>query len=268
MPIICMARMTLPKPTGEFEWTQESWGPALRCTALAKTTRHLFSTRQLALSGAREEDCGNWAPLAGALDLDAKAEVVRLRQVHCAEVFEASRATVENTRYAEWPEADIAISADPTLVLTVRAADCIPLLLADRETGAVSAIHAGWRGTAAGAVLAAVQALTWRFGTEPRNIVAAVGPSIGPCCYTVGEELIERFKSHPDTSRWFDRAGGLHLDLWQATRDQLERAGVDARNIHISELCTFEHPDVFHSYRRDGNAAGRLVAAIRANPKG
>ena len=260
--------MTLPKPTGEFEWTQESWGPALRCTALSETATHCFSTRQLALSGAREEDGGSWLPLARALNLDAKIEsIVRLRQVHGAEVFEASRATAAKGRYAAWPEADIVISRDPLLALTVRAADCVPVLLADRHTGAVSAIHAGWRGTAAGAVLAAVQALTWRFGTEPRNIVAAVGPCIGPCCYTVGEELIPQFKSHPDASRWFDRARGLRLDLWQATRDQLERAGVAPQQVHVSELCTFDHPEVFHSYRRDGKAAGRLVAAIRANPK-
>ena len=207
--------MILPKPTGEFEWTQESWGAALRCRAMA-TTPHLFSTRQLALPDVREEAMGNWLPLAHALNKDANAgAIVRLRQVHCADVFEASGEKMPSTRYAEWPEADIAISADPALVLTVRAADCVPVLLADRRSGAVSAIHAGWRGTAAGAVLAAVQAMTRRFRSEPRNIVAAVGPSIGPCCYAIGEELIQEFASHPDPSRWFNRTGGLHLDLWQ-----------------------------------------------------
>jgi YfiH family protein len=232
------------------------------------TTPHLFSTRQLALPDVREEAMGNWLPLAHALNKDANAgAIVRLRQVHCADVFEASGEKMPSTRYAEWPEADIAISADPALVLTVRAADCVPVLLADRRSGAVSAIHAGWRGTAAGAVLAAVQAMTRRFRSEPRNIVAAVGPSIGPCCYAIGEELIQEFASHPDPSRWFNRTGGLHLDLWQATRHQLERAGVVSDNIHVSELCTFDHPDVFHSYRRDGKNAGRLVAAIRANPE-
>jgi hypothetical protein len=150
--------------------------------------------------------------------------------------------------------------------LTVRAADCVPVLLADRATGAVSAIHAGWRGTAAGAVLAAVQALSEKFGTEPGNIIAAAGPSIGPCCYTVGEELIQKFASHPDSPRWFNRAGGLRLNLWQATRDQLQHAGVAPRNIHVCELCTFEHAGAFPSYRRDGKAAGRLTAAIRSRP--
>src|SRR6266540_3873759 len=107
--------MILPKPTGAFEWTQESWGPALRCTALTSVALHCFSTRALDVSGARDEDAGSWLPLARALNIDAKAgAIVRLRQVHCAGVFEASQATLPKTRHAEWPEADIAISRDPS----------------------------------------------------------------------------------------------------------------------------------------------------------
>ena len=258
--------MTLPKPTGQFEWTQESWGPALRCTALSTAARHCFSILQPGLQGAVEEDASTLAALADALNLrDAQSgQIVRLRQVHCAGVFEASREALARRGNASWPEADIAIGRDPTLVLTVRAADCVPVLLADRATGAVSAIHAGWRGTAAWAVLAAVQALSEKFGTEAQNVIAAVGPSIGPCCYVVGEELIQKFASHPDSLRWFNRQSGLRLDLWRATREQLERAGVAPRNIHICELCTFDHAGVFPSYRREGNAAGRLTAAIRS----
>jgi YfiH family protein len=262
--------MVLPKPTGEFEWTQESWGPALRCTALANAAQHCFSTLPPGLSGASKgtckKDAGSLVALAHALNLhDANSEqIVRLRQVHCAGVFEASREAIGRQGYADWPEADIVVSRDASLVLTVRAADCVPVLLADRATGAVSAIHAGWQGTAAGAVIAAVQAMSEKFGTEPANIVAAVGPAIGPCCYTVGEELVQKFAAHSDAPRWFNRTGELRLDLWQATRDQLKRAGVAPRNIHVCELCTFEHAGVFPSYRRDGKAAGRLTAAIRA----
>jgi YfiH family protein len=269
IPITFIDLMILPKPTGEFEWTQESWGAALRCPPLAKIARHCFSTRQLTIPGAHGDDAPSWILLGGALDLDPKiGSIVRLRQVHRIGIFDASSATMARERDKDWPQADIAISRDPALAVTVRAADCVPVLLADGETGAVSAIHAGWRGTAAGAVLAAVRALTTSFGTQPRHLVAAVGPSIGPCCYTVGEELLEKFTPHPDASRWFSRAGGLRLDLWRATRDQLERAGVPRENVHVSGLCTFDHPDLFHSYRRDGSDAGRLVAAIRANPKG
>jgi YfiH family protein len=262
--------MSLPKPTGEFEWTQESWGPSLRCTALSNAARHCFTTLQPELVGAARETAEHLAALAHALKLeDAKSEqIVRLRQVHGAGVFEASSETTAKATYAEWPIADITVSRDPSLVLTVRAADCVPVLLADRATGAVSAIHAGWRGTAAGAVLAAVRTLSEKFGTTPANIIAAVGPSIGPCCYTVGEELMQKFWSHPDAPRWFNRRGELRLDLWQATRDQLERAGLAPRNIHVSQLCTFDHPGVFPSYRRDREAAGRLTAAIRPHSRG
>jgi YfiH family protein len=248
--------MTLPKPIGEFQWTQESWGPTLRCTPLSTIAQHCFTTGQV-------------VALARAFDVDdaTPERIVRLRQVHGAAVFEASQATAARIRNPDGPEADIVVSRDPSFVLTVRAADCVPVLLADCVTGAVSAIHAGWRGTGEGAVLAGVRALSAQFGTQPANIIAAVGPAIGPCCYAVGEELVEKFRSHADASRWFDRTRGLHLNLWQATRDQLERAGVLPQNIHISELCTFDHPGVFPSYRRDGQAAGRLVAAIRAKPK-
>ncbi len=259
--------MILPKPTGVFEWTQESWGPALRCTPLSKAAAHCFSAWPFGISAGRPDDAAGYVALAHALHLPGARpeQVVRLRQVHCAGVFEALGPVISDKPYADPPEADIAVSRDPTRVLTVRAADCVPVLLADRVTGAVSAIHAGWRGTAAGAVLTAVQALCAKFGTEPTNIIAAVGPSIGPCCYTVGEELVHQFSSHPDAARWFHRSDDLRLDLWQATRDQLQRAGLSPDDIHISELCTFDHAGVFPSYRRDGRAAGRLVAAIRAN---
>jgi copper oxidase (laccase) domain-containing protein len=114
--------------------------------------------------------------------------------------------------------------------------------------------------------MTAVHALEWRFGSEPIDLLAAVGPSIGPCCYEVGSDLASHFAAHPDAPRWFSHETNPRMDLWRATRDQLERAGVPARHIHVCELCTWDHPALFHSYRRDGKAAGRLVAAIRSGP--
>jgi hypothetical protein len=149
------------------------------------------------------------------------------------------------------------------VAVSVRAADCVPILLADRRTGAVAAIHAGWKGTAAGAVMVAVQSLASRYGAKPEDMIAAVGPCIGPCCYEVGPELAGHFSSHAEASTWFSDAARPHLDLWRATRDQLIRAGVPPAQIHVCALCTFDHPSLFHSYRRDGASAGRLVAAIR-----
>jgi YfiH family protein len=257
--------MALPKPSGDFQWTQETWGSALRCAPLSEVANHCFSTRQLSLAGIRDEDPVSWAELARALGTEPQS-LVRLHQVHGCDVFEAVAGSAPPVRDREWPEADIAIGSDASLALSVRAADCVPILLADRRTGSVAAVHAGWKGTAAGAAVAAVQAMARRFGTQATDLVAAVGPSIGPCCYEVGEELVARFEAHPDASRWFTRTGTLHLNLWRATRDQLERAGLQSRHIHICDLCTSDHPELFYSYRRDGKGAGRLVAAIRPNP--
>lgn len=250
--------MVLPKPSGAFQWVQESWGMALRCAPLAAVAPHCFSTRELRLEGG-------WNALAQVLGVDAGA-LVRMRQVHGAHVFEPAPRIPLPSRYDDWPEADIAIGCDPSFVLSVRSADCVPTLLADRLTGAVAAIHAGWKGTAAGAVMAAVRALQTRFASDPADIVAAVGPSIGPCCYEVGNEVAPQFASHPGADRWFLAEAKPRLDLWHATRDQLERAGVPSGQIHVSELCTMHLPALFHSYRRDGKAAGRLVAAIRTAP--
>lgn len=265
--------MALPQPSGDFEWVQAPWGSALRCAPLAAIAPHSFSTRELPLDGTRAPDSVPWDALARALGVETGA-IVRMRQVHCAGIFEAEGRGVGchsapfSSACDDWPEADIAISRDPSIALSVRVADCVPILLGDRRTGAVAAIHAGWRGTAAGAVAAAVQGLSRAFGSEPADVVAAIGPSIGPCCYEVGNELLPKFAGHPDSSRWFSRHKRPHLNLWRATRDQLERADVPVRQIHLCALCTADHPDLFHCYRRDRTRAGRLVAAIRSRGRG
>jgi polyphenol oxidase len=253
--------MSLPQPSGQFEWVQESWGSALRCRSLAGVARHCFSTKELDLEGVRAGAPGGWAALAHALGVELDS-LVRMRQVHCTDVFEARREN--GVPYSDWPEADIAVTDDPSVALSVRAADCVPFLLADRRSSAVAAVHAGWKGTAGGAAIAALQSLMSRYHTRPADVIAAVGPSIGPCCYEVGAELAGHFSSHADAPAWFSRGEKPHLNLWRATRDQLARAGVPAEQIHVCALCTFDHPALFHSYRRDGTNAGRLVAAIRS----
>jgi polyphenol oxidase len=151
----------------------------------------------------------------------------------------------------------------------VRVADCVPILLAEDTGTAVAAIHAGWRGMAKRAAIAGIDALQKNFGIRPERLVAAVGPSIGPCCYEVGQTTRDTFHAagHHDAilNRWFERRhdGKYHLDLWRATRDQLEGAGILPANIHVAELCTKTHAAAFHSYRTDGERAGRLLGAIR-----
>lgn len=244
-----------------FEWSRHVCGDVLRCTALSAVTgNHGFTTRQLVLQGA-ERDCrAQWTLLADTAGAHVGG-LVRLDQVHGATVSlidgDADPGAIRR--------ADAAITARHDVVLTVRAADCVPVLMADPESGAVAAVHAGWRGTAASIVAGAVAHLNRAFGADPARLVAALGPSVGPCCYSVGPELVDAFSAAGHGSgRWFSDRGPLTLDLWSATRDQLIAAGMRAEAVYSARLCTACHPELFYSYRREGAAAGRLVAFIRA----
>lgn len=244
---------TLPQPNGAFEWTQEKWGRALRCTALP--VPHLFSTSDLLLSGT------GWDELARSLGL-APANVLRPKQVHGTGVAVVSAARRDPAQVGG-TGADIIMTGSDEFGVAVQSADCVPLLFADRRAKAAAAAHAGWRGTAAGVARMAVQSMTSNYGSRPEDLIVAIGPSIGPCCYRVGEELLASFGS--DGRRWFYRLKeGLMLNLWKANIDQLVEAGVRSEHIHSAELCTAMHPEIFPSFRRDGQAAGRLAAAIRA----
>jgi hypothetical protein len=221
------------------------------------------------------------------MGISARA-IVRLHQVHGTDVVTIRKDDDLPSEPAGWGTADIAVTDRPDVALSIRVADCVPILIADPRTGAVAAIHAGWRGTAAGAAEVAVEALGSGFGARPQDLVAAVGPSIGPCCYRVGADVRDVFAASGrregllDT--WFSSqpmavalqgipgadpatSGGrsaAFLDTWRANADQLHRAGVPAAQVHASRLCTSCHRDVFHSYRVDGERAGRMIGVIRA----
>ena len=245
----------LPPIADSFRWTDESWGKALRCRPLEAVAPHLFTTRQLELTAAED-----WDRLARAI---GASEVATLTQVHGRGVVVARKGTPGR------PEGDVLIGADPDVALAVRAADCVPLLIADADSGRVAAVHAGWRGTAAGAATAAVEALAREFGSKPASLVAAIGPSIGACCYEVGSELVDAFAAARYEryliDRWFTapRGRGLRLDVAGANRDQLILAGVLEQNIYLSGLCTAMHPDLLTSYRVEKEKAGRIAGVIR-----
>jgi polyphenol oxidase len=259
-----------------FSWTNEGWGLALRSGQLGRVADHFFTTRQLRLRGDSEAD--DWRLVARTIGVPSR-RLLRLTQVHGRDLFVHRRGGQQNAGVVstpvaqdagvDWPEADISMTDDPTVALAVQVADCVPLLVADPLSGAVAAVHAGWRGTAAGVAIAAVEALDREFGASPERLVVAQGPGIGPCCYTVGEELIDAFRAGgfaEGIDRWFirDAAGGLTLDVWAANRDQLLASGVPAASIHAANLCTASRPDLFPSYRRDGPGTGRIAAVIRS----
>jgi YfiH family protein len=234
----------------------------LYCIPLTACAEHFFTTRNLTLRDRTDE----WAAVAAAIGVRSE-DLLLVRQVHGAAVAVAS---ADRRRPWPRPDADLLVTNDPSAAIGIRVADCVPILLAEESGRAVAAVHAGWRGTASRAAIAGVEALQLRYGVRPERILAAVGPCIGPCCYEVGESTLQAFRDaghHADmVARWFDPrgAGKFHLDLWRATRDQLEGAGVMPENIHVAELCTRTHSDVLHSYRVDGEKAGRMLGVIRA----
>jgi YfiH family protein len=250
----------LPQIPGSFRWVRRHWGRALECAPLAEVAPHLWTTRDLALDEA--VGCGaGWQALAEGEGLDCR-QLASLRQVHSARVVTCGESGAE---------ADALVAVHAARLLTVRVADCVPLLVADPRTGAVAAVHAGWRGTAERIAPAAVRRMSEMFGSAPEDLVAAIGPSIRPCCYEVGPELADAFRSagasESQLADWF-AAGRIgrrtRLDLARANRDQLAAAGVPRAQILDSGLCTSCHPRVFHSYRRDKERAGRIVGCIRA----
>jgi purine-nucleoside/S-methyl-5'-thioadenosine phosphorylase / adenosine deaminase len=253
--------MTDPQPNRGFEWTQVSWGRVLRCVPLSAAVDHFYTANELELRDRQEE----WTAVAQAIGVPLD-DLLLIRQVHAAAVAVASH---DRARPWDRPEADAIISSDRDAAIAVRVADCVPILLADETGQHVAAVHAGWRGIARRAVIAAVSALQARFGVRPERLIAAIGPCIGPCCYEVGESTRQAFREaghHASIlDKWFAPRdnGKYHLDLWQATRDELEGAGVNPDTIHLAGLCTRTHADRFHSYRVQGDRAGRMAAVIR-----
>jgi YfiH family protein len=185
---------------------------------------------------------------------------------------------------------DASITNHPGLLLAIQTADCVPILLVDPKKRAIAAIHAGWRGTLARIVAKTIGKMQMHFGTNPRDLLAAIGPSIGPSCYEVGTEVATQFLSQfADAPGYFDefRTGdepnpiqwlnmmppghqpspkGVLLDLRKANRSQLLTAGLRPQNIHTIDLCTACRPDLLFSYRKEGPASGRLMSIIAIRP--
>jgi YfiH family protein len=179
------------------------------------------------------------------------------------------------------------------LLLGIQVADCIPVLVADRKRRVVAAFHAGWRGTVKRIVETGVGRMRVEFGSRPEDLIAAIGPGIGACCYAVGEEVLSEFESQflyardlfrevysTDAVRTkypmlflTQRAPGhspigpsLHLDLVEANRRQLLAAGLKPRSIQVVGGCTNCRPDIFFSHRASQGHAGRMMAVIGIKP--
>jgi YfiH family protein len=181
------------------------------------------------------------------------AEYTQVKQIH------SNRIVVANGRHGCLDNADALVSSEPGNLIGIRTADCAPILIADPENRAVAAIHAGWRGTATGIAAGAVERLAQEFGSKPAQLLVAIGPAIGPCCFEVGPEVAELFQNDAVPSP----NGKYIVNLPDAIFRQLVVAGVVPTRIDVMRLCTVcTGPGQFHSFRRDKEDSGRMVSAI------
>jgi YfiH family protein len=212
--------------------------------------------------------------------------LVTLRQIHSDLIHRVDRAPIHLLA------GDGLVTDTPGLLIAVQAADCLPVIVVDREKRAVGVFHAGWRGTVKRIVEKGVGEMRKHFGSDPRNLVAAIGPGVQACCYEVGEEVRTRFESQftygaslfhevkesdPVREKYpllflTARAPGhselpvkLFLDLVEANRRQLFAAGVPKKNIDASAPCTACHPELLFSFRAEKGVTGRMmgVAGIK-----
>jgi YfiH family protein len=189
----------------------------------------------------------------GYRDSEYPVEITTLRQIHSARVIDAAGRLGDRIE-----EGDAMISDTSGLVIGIRTADCVPVLLADVRLRTIAAIHAGWRGTAAQIVPSAIRQMSQVFGTRPEDLVAAVGPCIGRCCYEVGPEVARQFAVwNPEMER---AVSPVRLDLPDVNARQLRDSGVS--DVFVADECTFCLPQRYHSYRRDKDAAGRLLSFV------
>jgi YfiH family protein len=185
--------------------------------------------------------------------LSGRGRLFLLRQVH--------GTTVRHAPWSGSPEGDAALASVPGVLVGVQTADCLPLLLVDPVRRLAAAVHAGWRGTAAGIAGEAVDALVAAGGRAER-LVVGIGPGIGACCYEVGDELRAAF--HPRDREFFRPGprGRPHLDVRAANVRQLLDAGVRSGAIHHVSDCTACRGDLYPSYRRDGRGSGRMISYV------
>jgi polyphenol oxidase len=280
----------LPVPGWEkFDWlwhgfsTRQGGASSVYCSEGADPELNLGFTAQ----DDRDTVLRNRRLLAEAITGDADTQLVTVRQFH------SNLAAIASSDRESPCRGDGLMTADPGRLLAIQTADCIPVLVADRRRRVVAAFHAGWRGTVKRIVEEGVGKMRLLYGSRPGDLIAAIGPGIGPCCYAVGEEVrsafesqfvyaddlfVEVFDSDPVRTKYpmlflTQRAPGhspigpsLHLNLIEANRRQLLDAGLKPKAIQLVGGCTSCQPELFFSHRSSQGHAGRMMSVIGVRP--
>lgn len=212
----------------------------------------------------------NYRRFCRALGTDV-TRLVTTHQVHGDTVRVASSRDILPALFDPMPyDADALITNEPGLCLTIYYADCIPVLLYDPENRAIGAVHSGWRGTALGIVPKAVDLMTKHYGTDPANLLAAIGPGIGACCFETHDDVPKAMQES-----WGDDStpcciplenGKFSVDLKGLLRMQLLRSGVSEKHLEILPLCTACHPELYWSHRKLGGQRGNQAAMLQLLP--
>jgi polyphenol oxidase len=187
--------------------------------------------------------------------------VLKLKQTHSGIVRDMTDTWPSN----EPLEGDSAVTAVRGAVLAIQTADCVPILIADREARVVAAVHAGWRGTAQRIAHSTVKFISEKYRISPLELTAVIGPHNAVCCYEVGDDVIEAINDPSAFVRQSD-GGKPHFNQALANQRQLIEAGIPENQIVTSNLCTQCRADLFFSYRREGKHAGRLLSIIGLAP--
>lgn len=220
-----------------------------------------FDTRD----GDDSENIEQNKAIAGKLFGFDKERLLTIKQVHGNDVLIIDKPVKNIAELSQMP-ADAIVTNQCNIAVAILTADCVPIVLVDPVLKVIGIVHAGWRGTAKGVVQKAIEAMTLQFGSQKKNLIAAVGPSIGQCCYKVDEAVAKEFgweKAKHCSDDFIQKSGdNWRLDLKKANTAQMLQSGILEKNISVENLCTSCRNDLFFSYRKDNKKTGRQLNFI------
>ena len=252
---------------------------------VAENVRHLFSTRKggvsrgiyesMNLSFHRGDDAGNvlenFRRIAALFD-STPDKIVCAKQTHTTNIRRVTKEDAGKgvTKEPDYEEIDGLVTDEPGLILSTSFADCVPLYFVDTVKGAIGLAHSGWRGTVNRMGARMIEEMKRQFGSDPGDLLVAVGPSICVDCYEVGEDVAEEFqKAFPDTEvlQKGKLEGKYQLDLWKANEQLLLEAGIREEHLEITDLCTCCNPELLFSHRASHGQRGNLCAFLELTGK-
>lgn len=200
--------------------------------------------------------------LSKCLDMP-ESKRVSLKQVHGTHILLVDSCDKDFDKLSKL-EGDGLITDLPGIILSTNHADCVPIYFVDLNKKVIGVAHGGWRGTYGNMTRNMIDKMKGVYNSNAKDILVGIGPSIGPCCYEVGMDLVEMFKNrYPNFSNIFvEKDDKVLLDLWRINYLQARDMGIEVQNIIVSEVCTSCNVDKFHSYRKEGGTKGRMVTAI------